>query len=431
MRKEFRFLLCGICAGLVLGLLTAIAIQRKQLSLQPTVDATATGRREAKARTAADNGVATMSAQAPIGMDRAFASSNDSVTIQIVPSSSLNFSMPLVKALRDLKAAGEPEDVLVNLVVAEFNRQWRDQMKIINQKRRNGEIDNEESQDFFSEREDAIGKTVAELLGQDSFVYWDKQRLLRKGGATGYKFTEAESDALYRIEKEHEDRKLELNGLRNAGEIDPLDFEEENAKSDERYQQLRSKLLTEGRRLHEEGVTVDLRAQIKEQTRQLNLSPQELDALADVAFKNLQASQRMEVSDTNVESRIAKEEAAEAATEHEFMRILGPQRFAELKKMDDNRYQEMKHYQEVWQLTDNDVNYLYEIFVKYDKAIQAHNAQVSTTSQTSTEGNEPNLKQTDDFQKTQQQHLEAELLRFLGEDRLRRFKAAGLIPQQE
>ena len=36
-----------------------------------------------------------------------------------------------------------------------------------------------------------------------------------------------------------------------VGQIDPLDFEEQNKKSEERYQELQAKFLTEDRRVRE------------------------------------------------------------------------------------------------------------------------------------------------------------------------------------
>src|ERR1041384_2962784 len=245
MSREMRFLLCGAFAGLLLGVLLSFAIQRGQQSGRRVTETRARNPRGEMPK----NDIAGASQPTANVETRGVATqSEESIAIQLIPTVSFGFSTAFVQAVREMKAAGESPDVLVNLVVAEFTRQWRDQMKQLNRKASAGEIDNEQRQEFFSGRQDAIGKAVAEILGQDGFIHWDKQRLLMKAHAQDYKLTAAESDALYQIEKEHEDRNLELNALLSDGEIDPLTCDEQRRKCEEQYQRDRSKFVTEDRR---------------------------------------------------------------------------------------------------------------------------------------------------------------------------------------
>jgi hypothetical protein len=437
MRKETRFLLWGMFAGLVLGIVVTLTVQYRQRRACPMATATANRHSATPKTMLKDNGAteigSVLQARAD-GLNRSVSSvgsvADDSVAIRITSSCSITFSAAFAKVVRDLKAAGEPPDLVVNMVVAEFNRQWRDQMNAVNRKLRSGQLDQEESQEFFSSRTDALGETITEVLGEDSFAYWDKQRLLRSVSTGGYTLSAAESNELYRVEKEREQRNRELTRARDNGELDPLDYEEQSKKSEEQYQQERAKLLPEDRRARATDEEDNLLAALKQQTRGLNLSPQQLAELVDATRKNLVAMQGLESLEPA--GHAEKLQALEAALESEWIRILGAQGYADFKKASDYRYQTMKRYQEVWLLSDNDINYLYQTFAKYDKSIEERNAKTPPVSEsTDAEGKENSSAQTDNFADDMRQQLEAELLRSLGEERFRRFKAAGLIPQDE
>jgi len=118
----------------------------------------------------------------------------------------------------------------------------------------------------------------------------------------------------------------------------------------------------------------------------------------------------------------------EAAAEREWMRILGPQRFADFKKANDNRYQPCIGIKTVGAFRCR-VNSLYETFAKYDKAIREHRIQTPPAPTNPEQQAEEQSAKVDSYEKSLTQELEAELLRLLGDDRFGRFKAAGLLPQ--
>src|ERR1051326_3363268 len=179
MRKDLRLLLIGTFAGLVLGVLVTLRIQHRQQSARSTVAAVVANH---DGRTPLEgSGLSTpkQSGQAWGGDETntgdSVTSSSDGVTaIRITPACSITFSAPFAKAMQELKAAGEPPDVLVNIVVAEFNRQRRDLANAVNRKLRSGELEPEESQEFFHSRNEPIGQAITQLLGENSFRYWDK-----------------------------------------------------------------------------------------------------------------------------------------------------------------------------------------------------------------------------------------------------------------
>ncbi len=325
-----------------------------------------------------------------------------------------------------MKAEGESWDVLVNMVVAEFNRQRVILVNAVHRKLERGEMDFEESQDFFHARNEPLGKAVAQILGDECFRHWDKQRLLRSVTTGGYSLTAAESEELYRIEKEHELRITELNRAKENGEIDPLDFESQRSQAEEKYQKERAELVNEDHKGRGESEHDSRLAVLKSMTRDLNLTPQQLNELSDVTRKHIQAERELLFLHDDA-ARAEKERALQATAENDFLRILGPQGVAELKKANDFHYQTMKQYQELWRLTDSDVNHLYEVFAKHEKTVEDYQKQAKPSVVVDAEGNEQPAP--DQYLLGLNQELRTELLRYLGEERFRRFKAAGLVPE--
>ncbi len=315
----------------------------------------------------------------------------------------------------------------MNLVVAEFQRQWRDQVNAVNRKLRSGNFDFDESQEFFHNRNDALGEAVAALLGDDGFEHWNKQRLLRSA-ASEFVLTTAESDRLYRVEKQHEEHVRDLTQAREDGKLDPLDYNEQRKTLDDDYQKERAALLTQGRREVEGD---NLIAGLKSETRHLNLSAQEFAELVQAARKNMEAEQELESAPKDA-SYADKRRVLDLAAESDLTRILGSQRFEDLKKGNDFRYQQMKQYQQLWQLSDGDITYLYQKFVTFDKSLEDHRIRAPQTLETTdAESKDSPVVQTDPFEHDARQQLETDLLQYLGEQRLQRFKAAGLVPQNE
>jgi hypothetical protein len=97
-----------------------------------------------------------------------------------------------------------------------------------------------------------------------------------------------------------------------------------------------------------------------------------------------------------------------------------------MKKQNDYRYQTMKQYQGLWHLSDTDVNYLYGVLAKYDQSLAEYRLQYLQRLSRGSLATQPDSAQTE-----LQKQMEAELLQSLGEDRLRRFKAAGVIQSEQ
>jgi len=349
------------------------------------------------------------------------------VAVLVTPGYSLTFSAPFVRAMREMKAGGESSELVVTLIQSTFNRRW---INLIQESNGGGRsFDEDRDREMRDRREEVFHESVAAIVGEDSFTAYDRQRMLRiRLGRTAYSLTEAESNELYRVEKEHDQRNAELKRAINAGEIDPYDAAGKQQQFDEAYRQERDKLLSD------KPVSVppiimpgNFSTMIQRATQGLNLTAQQLSELADLAQKRTLAEGEMQRGDTNAIARVRE---LEDSAERDWERILGPEKYADYKRMNDYRYQQMKQYQQHWQLSDGQVNELYLTYLRHDKAVEQFTSQASQASQgTDAKPDEETTARIEAFAKDDRKGLQAELLQLLGEDRYKRFQAAGLVPQ--
>jgi hypothetical protein len=428
MRREIRFLLGGVFTGLLLGVVTTLAIQYGNVGTFAVAGATTMDRRNVlpDANTASATGSQSQ-IQAGIAdnlMGSAGNESNAALEIRVTRNANITFSAPFVKAVRELMAAGEPPEHLADLVHTEFDRLWSEERTVIENK-----LDSDESAEFYRSQNNTLHQAITDFLGENIFVEWDKQKSLPYFDER-YALTAAESNALYRIVKDRDQRDTGLVRARDAGEIDPLDYEEQRKKSDEQFSQESSNVLASATVVEPPD---DLPERLRAMTEKLNLTPQQLAELIEMERKHRQARKEF-VPQSEVDPRAndpsdaANLRAVDAAAEQEWMRILGPQVYADFNKSLDNRYQAMKLYQKRWQLSDTDVNYLYQRFAQYDDAVEEHKAQAPQVPQIPVL---TSAAQVDNFEKDLKEKLKADILPYLGEDRFRRFQAADIIPKDE
>lgn len=446
MKKETRFLLSGILAGLVAGVTAAFTIDywlahvaRTSASL-PVVHSSRTPA-ESAGGSPGEVGQRSQPAEDLTNLaGSAVEPADAAVVIQVTPTHSITFSAPFVNAMRELKAAGESPDLVVNLVRFSYTRQWMDLTKEIRGKEGDPTFNEDEAREMMS-RENVFHESVAAIIGEDSFTAYDKQRVLKmRLGPAGYSLTEAESNELYRIEKEHEQRNAELTRATSAGEIDPFDAAQQRQKLEEAYQQDRARLVPDRAEAPSMGVgrQDNVSAIVKQQTQGLNLTPQQLADLTEVtqrkllAYRELQQSAMSATNDIAREQVIAKEQELDAAAERDWERILGSEGYADYKKANDYRYQQMKRYQQHWQLSDGDINNLYQTYMRHEKAVEQFTSQFPPTSQGGDAKPDPEVTaRVEAFAKDDNKGLQTELLQLLGEDRYKRFQAAGLAPRDD
>ncbi|HUJ08949.1 MAG TPA: hypothetical protein VL171_02895 [Verrucomicrobiae bacterium] len=125
VRKENRFLLYGMLPGIALGTCVTLAIVRRPKAPSEVTSIQVTMNLQRSVATSGSSGRnKTDETQSPT-IDNPANTTDGVVAIQVDPNRSVRFSPALIKAIHELTAAGEPPDVVVNLVVSEVNRQRR------------------------------------------------------------------------------------------------------------------------------------------------------------------------------------------------------------------------------------------------------------------------------------------------------------------
>jgi hypothetical protein len=325
MRKELRFLFFGILAGSIAGVALMLATHQRHRGESTCSDANSISRESQMRVGPAPQTSLQITNQAQTGVIDTNAT-DDSISIEVAGGRSLNFTPAFVKAMRDLRLAGVSPETLATVVTAEFNRQWRDQMNIIREKVRRGELGQDESQDFFHSRNERLGQSLAAIAGDEAFLLWDQQRIIRTvAAASGLQLTEIQSNALYRVAKEHEQRLTALEAARGAGQIDPLDYKEQRRKLEEQWQQARKMMISADHQPEEVQADIGIEAGLRAATRELNLTPQQFAALLEATQKNALELQKLERNEsrTNMADFLERQQAVEAQQEQDYVRILG------------------------------------------------------------------------------------------------------------
>lgn len=420
MRREIRFLLGSVFTGLVVGVVTTLAIQYANTRLVPVASAATVDQRDIPRETDSasldHSAFQTSASRADSLMSSTGNVSDAALEIQVTTNMVIGFSAPFVKAMRGLMATGEPLDEVENLINTEFERIWAktDESTFVTA---------DEEAEFYRRKTNIFQESMTGLLGAEAFASWDKEDSLRSI-PSGYSLTTSQSNDIYRLHKEQIARNDQLERAQHSGEIDTLDYNEHIAMSAKQYEEELTNVLANAQIIQPPDT---LPARVQAETQGLNLTPQQLADLIDVERKHEQAQETFEPKDPNDAGDPQRLLSADEDAEQAWSRILGPQVYTDFNRRNDYAYQQMKQYQKRWNLSDADIDYLEQELNGYYKVVKEHRAlAVSNTQggQTATAGDSP----VDNFETSLTEQLRTDVAQSFGEDRLKRFQAAGFIP---
>ena len=275
--------------------------------------------------------------------------------------------------LAQLRTAGVSRHVLAGLVVADFDRRWDERHVELQRQYEAGEIDAEDVSRDHAERERAKEAELRLALGDEGFRRWDKENVLRDFSLSRIALSIAEGDELYDLRKKSQEQRAHLEQANRRGEIDDADLSERLTAVETTYHDRLKALIGQERYETLQGANEDLTADLRRQTRDLQIEPAQLTALADLqrARDEMQSQlAQLESAPAGGTGFEARREAIDAARDREFERVLGPAAFAEFEKQNDRRYRLMKHYAAAWQLTEPEIAQLYGTIQSYEKTVR-------------------------------------------------------------
>jgi hypothetical protein len=328
-----------------------------------------------------------------------------------------------------LRESGVSEDLLSIMVAADFDRRWRDFSNEINRKFRMGEIDDSERQLFFLQRDTAREMAIRAALGDEAFVRWDRDRVLRSYEVADIWLNEKEKDELYRFQKQSDLTRQELTLANQRGEIDPVDYQEQLRQNREAYDRQLEEMLGSYRFAeYRQGTDWSL-GRLRRELRDLGLAETHLEAVhqanqaynqAQARLRDLQRSGELKPEDYNRQLREARAERDQAIGA-----ALGESAHAEYQKLQDTRYKQMRQYATAWQLAPRDIEHVYRSITEAQQAVNQFRREAQAGA---TREKPVNWKEVNDAINQYQAEAAEELRRYLGEDRYNKLRRAGVIP---
>jgi hypothetical protein len=280
-----------------------------------------------------------------------------------VPGGRVTFSAQLREALAHLRAAGAREEVVGAAGAAEFDRQTQILRQESYARYLRGEISAatlaKERRELGASRERALRA----LLGESGYRAWDRENQLLSLPAGDLALEPAERDAVYRMHQGRAAAQAEIGMAFERGEIDPQEREIRTKRAEaeydrglreslgaERYEKVRQDTDRGFQRLR--GELSDFRlgeAELAKLFRARSRWQEEGNAL----YRRYNAGEISWPTYTEELKRKRKTYAEESE------RAVGSEAYAEIRRLEDPRYHQMKQHAAAFRLSREDIEHVY------------------------------------------------------------------------
>ncbi len=333
------------------------------------------------------------------------------------PAKTVVNSGPLETVIKNLRAAGIPGDDIAVFVNALLDRKMAEERRELQKKAFKGEIDPSTMHQMHAEQESAREQALRSLLGEEAFLRWDKENVLRRWTVLEGLSPE-ETNALYGFQKENSRQERELARTLQAGEIDHTDYmkrvEELQKKADQRMSEiLDPRKLARLKQANDWGFGL-----LRWEMRTLGLTDAEVESL--YLARQRMAEKQRELQQLGRSGALVDNTRWQTVQQEQdlaFEQVLGQTRYAAYKKIQDYSYKQLKQNAKAWQLSDADIEYVYQTIADQRQGIQDFYKQAAGKP-ADPQGIEAFKRQT-----------EAQLRARLGDERLKKLQQAGLLPR--
>ena len=316
-----------------------------------------------------------------------------------------------------------PDQILAGLVAADFEDRWENQQRELQRKYENGDIDADALAQAAAEHDAAEEADLRAALGDDGFRRWDREKVLREFNLASVNLSDTEKDRLYQLRKDMLKQRQDLQASARRGEIDEADLSEKLSATQSQYEQDSKALLGEQRYAAMNTGPDPAVANLRRQMKGLDVNDEQMSALVQAQQQWNQQRAQLNLNDDQpgYEDQL---QALDAAREQAFQKILGPEGFAAYEKKQDPSYQALKHYANVWQLQDTDIDYLYGALRDYNRSVQDYQARAS---QLQSQGQDVDWDSVRKNIELFSQQTGKTLSYYLGDDRFKKLKQNELF----
>jgi hypothetical protein len=320
----------------------------------------------------------------------------------------------------ELRAAGVPNKILAQVVLADFEEQWNKRVEECG-----GDADKLTALQLAKERDAETEMRTA--LGEEGFKLWDQENMLREVNIGRIEFTGPETNAIYDLKKKLQQRRWDLEQARLKGDMDDAEINDAYDKAYSEFNQQMKSLLGD-RYAKSQGMDADsATANLRQDLAKTNPSDSQFqDVLKAQQQWNARRSELDKKFQDDPTSMTYAEQvkALDEARDQEYRRVLGTNVFDTLQKEQDGSYARMKKYASIWGLDENKMDYVYGAMRYFEKSVQDYQAEArALEAQGQTvdwNGVNKNLQQ---FAQQTQQSLQ----NYLGQDRFDKLQRNGIF----
>jgi hypothetical protein len=268
------------------------------------------------------------------------------------------------------RQAGVPNRVLATIVTSDFEKRQQEQQEDLEKQFKEGKITMEEMNLAHLKQEIELENEMREALGEEGFLEWDMARELADVEMHYPGLTDEQARQVYDIHKQLTQSRRELEAAKINKEIDQNTFEKQCEMAQAKYDQEFWELMGYE---HNNPLGGDLTAQMKRALDDLNVTNEQFEAVRtvenDIADQQARMMQQSYSEAIDVKKMERDQQALRESGNQQVKEILGEEAFDYYQKQQDSRYLDMMDYADDWQLSGEDIEYVYEM-LKYKEDIK-------------------------------------------------------------
>lgn len=288
-------------------------------------------------------------------------------------------AVPLKKKARlkdwihNLRDSGVPDKWIACVAAADFESRWQKKMSNLRSEFTRGEISNDEFKQFIAQHDAGQETELRATLDENCFRQWDREKVLRGFDLDRLQLSEAETAALYHLQKLSDQHRQELTLSRLKAEVDEATLEKKTESLQDEYEKQLHTLLGDARysSLHTSDSAI---GDLLRNLSKLHASAEQTGEMQEAQQRWQEACVKTEalLSDGKLTGQEYEQQlkTEDASRDRQFQQTLGANGFAEFQKNQDGRYQTMQRYATAWNLTDDDINFVYASIRRSDTYVR-------------------------------------------------------------
>lgn len=330
-------------------------------------------------------------------------------------------------AIAQFEQMGISREVLVNVVLGEFHRRWDTRFADLEARYAPKQVPEWEYVELGRLRDAEQLRELRETLGEARYLAWDKEQTLRMLNSGGLSMTPDEAERAYRLQKEYDEQRAELQMAMEDGLADMADVGVLQGQAQETLDRQLEELLGE-RRFKEMRGIADPIADVYRAFGDLNPTPVQAEAVVvaegDYRAREIALTRRLGKGEKDAAAAAAELKAISDAREENLRQIFGAEAYDSMKRQADPTYKKLTQFAEAWELRDHEVQSVYEtLHAFHDQAERARAAAAMSEAA----GQPVDWREINAAIEQARNQTEADLQDLIGGERLSRLKQNELL----